>query len=293
MLDPLDELERLLGKTTKDFALALLQIGDAMARKAGVGAERAVEILAELLTRKMAGADMLGRRRALLEADEARGGRNKTSGTGPSSVEVPMVVFDEAVWDMVTRRPELARNAAEVARVYQRHGFAAARAAEIEVSQRVQRAIQKGMVEGWGVDKGEKTLEEIADWSRAYAETVYRTNCTSAYTAGRFRQAESGDVNDVIGAIEFNAVGDANTRPNHKAADGTIAPPGDAIWSRISPPLGYNCRCGIRLVSRFELLRRGLLRDGMVLRSVPASINRAGPDPGFIAIRPDRRIYAA
>jgi SPP1 gp7 family putative phage head morphogenesis protein len=147
------------------------------------------------------------------------------------------------------------------------------------------------MQEGVDVRQGSEIVQRLGDWSRAYADTVYRTNLTSAYTAGRFRQQEG--VSDVIGAFGFRSRRDDSTRPNHRAAEGLIAPPHDIIWERLSPPLGYNCRCSLRLVSRFELERLGLLRDGRVMRFEPATLAQAGPDKGFLSVRPDRRIYAA
>ena len=132
----------------------------------------------------------------------------------------------------------------------------------------------------------------MGDFTRAYSETVYRTNLTSAFAAGRFKQVESEEVRRVTPAFEFDAIDDAAVRPNHAAADGLIAAVNDPVWSRISPPLGHNCRCGLRLVDRFELKRRGLLRGFSVTPYFPPNFREAKPDDGFTkGGRPDGQIY--
>lgn len=294
MLDPIEELARLLGWTSKEVPEQLLRLVDASAKGLTGIAQDALNALAGLFARKLASADMLGRYRLVLEAEDARGGKRKIA---PTETYVPprpaKPVFDEAVVDIISRRPELARSAAAVQEVYKRHGFACAQATSLEVSRRVQKEILTGIQEGVDLRHGTEVVERLTGWTQAYSETVYRTNLTSAYTAGRFQQANSADVNDVIGAFGFQSRNDADTRPNHRAAHGLIAPTNDSIWDRLSPPLGYRCRCQIRLVSRFDLERRGLIRDGRIMRFEPAGLSAAGPDPGFISIRPDRRIYAA
>jgi SPP1 gp7 family putative phage head morphogenesis protein len=177
--------------------------------------------------------------------------------------------------------------------VYQRHGFAVAYSTKVEVTQKVQALVAKGDEEGWDVAEGGRAIAELGGWSQAYSETVFQTNLANAYTAGRFRQVDTPELGNVIGAFKFRTRRDSNVRPNHAAAEGLIASPDDEIWDRLAPPLGFRCRCGLAIVTFFELKRLGLLKNGRVLRWSPPLINQAKRDKGFIGSRPDRRIYAA
>lgn len=159
---------------------------------------------------------------------------------------------------------------------------------------RVQQAVAELGVAGTRPEKAKKILAKIAPFSEAYAETVYRTNLATAYTAGRFRQAQDPDVEAITPAFEYTPVGDSSTRHNHLAARGLLASIKDGIWDRFSPPMGFNCRCDLRLVDRFELeSRRLLLRNGQVKRYVPSGFGEAHPDKGFRVSRTDRRVNFA
>jgi SPP1 gp7 family putative phage head morphogenesis protein len=297
MLDALEEFNRLADRSARKVEAAVFRLMNAAAENSWSGRRDAVEQLGSAMAGQMASADMLGRNRILIEADNARGGERKAGKSAFAMTFVPermaFPVYDEAVEDLIVRKPELARTAEQVALVYARHGFALAKADELTIVDRVQKAIAAGISEGLGVRQGGELVEGLGDWGRAYAETVYHQNMANAYTAGRFMQANSEDVKDVIGAFEFRSRQDAATRPNHFAAHGTIAPTNDAVWALISPPLGFRCRCQLRMVSRFELERLGLLRQGRVEHVLPPTIHAAGPDPGFLGGRPDRRIYGA
>ena len=79
---------------------------------------------------------------------------------------------------------------------------------------------------------------------------------------------------EIVGAMEYNAMSDPETRPNHWAAHGMIASVNDPIWVKLKPPLGYNCRCQTNLVDKFTLDRMGLIKPtGEVTRGW-----RTGPD---------------
>ena len=62
--------------------------------------------------------------------------------------------------------------------------------------------------------------------------------------------------------------------------DGVILTSRNPAWRRLAPPLDYNCRCRVDLVSRFELEDLGRIRpDGSVIESaIPVG---AGPAEGF------------
>jgi len=212
----------------------------------------------------------------------------------PTQNVLPRVTFAEAVEDMVTRSPTTIRNAAErtatnISKLYgEGRVVAFAKSAEQAVTDRVQSLIAEAIANGTeeaAVGKMIKTTvaqirKDTADWSEAYARMAFRTNLNTAVTAGRFRQAQDPDIAAVIPAFRFDAVGDADTRDNHGAADGLIFSVGNPVWNTIAPPLGYQCRCQVTLMTTPQLRRMGRLNpDGSVKEStLPSS---AHPDEGF------------
>ncbi len=119
---------------------------------------------------------------------------------------------------------------------------------------------------GKAIEKGlptDKILEDIRDaleeQTKTYADTVWRTNLSTAHNAGRQRQAK--EFPDFIVGFEFSATHDSSARKNHLAADGLRAPVEHEVWDFFTPPLGYNCRCVIRQITRPEAERKGWLDD--------------------------------
>lgn len=170
---------------------------------------------------------------------------------------VPVVVFAEAVRDLEERNPvgaaELKRAGLEVEDVYGAlqtpeglyypHGFALARAADVEVAAAVRERLIAGMSRGTPTPEVVEELTTTWEWPRAYAETVVRTNFNTATTAGRFLEAERVNASGIHVGLRFETAGDSNVRAGHKALDGLVARVDDPVWDRWSPPGGFNCRC--------------------------------------------------
>lgn len=286
--------------------------------------------MADLIRRTQAYADTLGRRRALLELDAAMA-QAKVGEAVPVQFAsrtgtplMPNTPFGEALGDLLSREPRLAESAQLVEQVYSRdHGLAIAKAMTIEVVKKVKSVIQSvftgaikaGRFEpGMGVpDVRKLAVEEIREaallqqtepFSRAYAETVYRTNLNTAYTAGRFQQAAEPEMRQVMPAFEYNAIHDGDVRrgrdqdqyapgmaENHLALDGVIASTGSTIWQTYAPPNGYNCRCSLRLVSVFELRDRGIIRSLDDRIPEPKGLDPTWVHPNFRGGRPDQKLY--
>lgn len=313
------ELDQLLSRSTDLFAEGVMRLVRSVAR-AGERAG-ALEYMSKLIGQSMTLADLLGRRRLLLEMDAYVRSHGKSREAAMTAavrgcvtgdvlfvdddapfhevlvfVETPVVPhipFDEAIRNIITREPRLARSGKEVADLYaSRHAFAMAKSTELTVTTWVQNYIDKTLRDGASVPEASEIIAEAGDFSRAYAETVYRTNVATAYAAGRFEQANDDDVAEVIGAFELETAGDLDVRKNHKAAEGLVAPQNHHIWNTFSCPLGYNCRCSLRFVTWDELKRRGLVDDkGHAVVYYPPGFAAAHPDPGFGNGRPDIRVY--
>ena len=72
-----------------------------------------------------------------------------------------------------------------------------------------------------------------------YLETVYRTNITAAYNAGRWAQIKRNK--DIIKYLRYIAIDDERTTPICRALNGTTLPADDPFWKKYTPPLHFNC----------------------------------------------------
>lgn len=109
-------------------------------------------------------------------------------------------------------------------------------------------------------------------------ETIFRTNNTAAYTAGRLEQIEHPDVAQEFQWLQYNAVLDGATRPNHAAMNGRVYRADNPIWDEWMPPNGFNCRCSVTPVAQQDISEEELI----VRRAAPrVGGNPARPDPGF------------
>jgi SPP1 gp7 family putative phage head morphogenesis protein len=270
---------------------------------------------ADSVTTAQAIADMLGRRRYLLEANYAL----KTGLTAPSGQVVlrnepriiPNVPFAEAIEALAQRLPvgiddqlvsglfgtgpdgEL--NPKDFARAVQRVyseslGFALAKSADQVITSRVRDLIMTSLKEGKPIRNSVDAIDALGDWSRGYAGTVYRTNLANAYSAGRFQVATRPSIRRVAPALQFVTQRDNSVRDGHAALDGIIAGVDDPFWMEWTPPLSYNCRCSLRLVPFSRAKSAGvILTDNRVrpVRAIPAG---AAKEPGF-GRRPDIAVY--
>lgn len=297
MITGKEELERWLDKHSRLFEDAVKRM--AWARFQGTWKDRMRERknMATLIQHTMILADMRGRKRVLMEVnalDRSAKFAAKTPPLQPTGDKTPLssLSFREAIDDILSRDPKLAEGYREVTRLYNEgHVFALARAAEGNVDDRLAmwrtKEVQKALVEveraGKGIDEFGEMMQEIGPWSKWYADVLYRTNISNAVSNGRFAQALDEDVQEVAPALELVGVSDDRERPNHAAAMGFTATAKDPRWSIIRPPLGYNCRHGVNLISKGDLERRGLFKNGEVIPYIPPNFHEAHPDPGFKA----------
>ena len=313
----IDDLWGMMHRATGLYTAALQDVAEASLSDDPNQSRLAVERLADLLWHTLVLSELLGRRRMLLEADAVRDRNNHNDGMvlfarireeGPLKWEiesdvpmVPEVPFEEAIEDLVNRQPRIIDQSVidrfppgtprykMIQDIYSRDkAFAMALSNEEHVTKRMQKQIEGMFREGVSVEtargqlKKKAILDGMKDYTEAYGETVYRTSLNTSFSRGLREMANDPAVQSVIGAFEYEAVADPDTRPNHRAADGIIASTHDPIWDSMTPPLGYNCRCSLRLVDRLELEERGMLDGGMVVSNASdARFSDAHPDEGF------------
>lgn len=297
---PVDELDALQEASIAELVELMARVGVSHVRGDGRFGQGAAYQLGQVLGETMAAAALFGRRRLLLEADAAtKPAAFAKRRARPRVPFLPDVPFREAINDILEREPRLAPGWRRTQEVYTSGGFAAARAASEQIAAKIQEIVETATRRGTSQDLVERRIlaalrsgDEAAardlginpaGWSRAYADTVFRTLTASSYARGRREQAEDPAIRRVMGGWRYAAVHDGDARPNHLKADGVVAAFDDPIWEQLSPPLGYRCRCSLEIVTRAELRARGVIdRAGNVLTYVSAP-DGAGPDPRFVA----------
>lgn len=279
MMSAHKELDQFLDKKATLFTDGLLNLVMAY-WGTGKSIPEARKEFAELISNTMVLADLNGRKRLYMEYDHAKNKASRFADLPDSTPLAPTLTFDEAVDDLLKREPRLAQSAAEVSRLYSTEKvFAMARAAELHITQRAQEAIGEFLKSNGPTEALSKTIQEIGPFSQAYADTVFRTNVANAYNQGRITQADDPELADIIVGFRYDGVDDWRTRDNHRAGFGTIAPTDDPLWNTFRPPNGYNCRCSLEFVSRFEAERLGLWKDDKLVPRYTSS--HLHPDPGF------------
>lgn len=281
MKPAIDELGSLESSKVVILTKALANLAMAELKNDPIAIERAQNELADMLAEAQAMADMLGRRRLIIEAEKA---------AGRKLYNLMPVPFVEAIESVIQRIPALANTYEQVRELYRQGAFALVRSSSMAITKHVQSVITAAAMDGVTREVAVNEIVEAlgsnrwdrpgAAYLRSYSDTVFRTATATAYSEGRIKQAEDPAVRRVIGAWRYDATLDGDVRPNHRAADGFIAALDDPIWDRLKPPMGYNCRCALALVPRSVAYRAGVIsEDGVILyQQAPVGAFR---DPGF------------
>lgn len=114
-------------------------------------------------------------------------------------------------------------------------------------------SVDRAIAEGKSLDAFRKDFEaavERHDWrgwtgeettgGRAWrTRTIYRTNCSTSYAAGRRAQLVAGNFAFWV----YRHGGSAEPRPEHLALDGIALPPDHPFWDTFFPPSDWGCSC--------------------------------------------------
>lgn len=99
----------------------------------------------------------------------------------------------------------------------------------------------------------EKFLSDVEEIEKSYNQnwlrSEYNTAVSSGESAARWKQYEAQSEDTGLSFLQYDAVRDQRTRPEHAALDGVVYAIGDKFWDTWMPPNGWNCRCDIRLVA--------------------------------------------
>ena len=145
------------------------------------------------------------------------------------------------------------------------HSFTIAGAPSVDFVKDMQAALVNNIEQGLTIADFRKKFDAIVkDYGWSYngkrgwrTKVIYQTNMRSARMAALWQQIQANK--DVAPYLEYVAVMDSRTRPQHKAWDGTVLPVDDDFWSTHYPPNGWNCRCTVTQRSQASLTRQGKL----------------------------------
>ncbi len=132
--------------------------------------------------------------------------------------------------------------------------FTVAKLTGLDAIERVKEKLVKALEEGktlkeWVEELGEDGILKSVGFHQSnpwYLETVFRTNISTAYNAGRLIQFSR--FKDKIKYLEYVAIDDNRTTPICRRLDGTRLPPDDPFWATYTPPNHFNCRSTVRAI---------------------------------------------
>ncbi len=132
-------------------------------------------------------------------------------------------------------------------------GFMVAGAQKADLLMDLAVATDRAVTEGKSLEAFRKDFRSIVEkhgwhgWTgedskggRAWrTRTIYRTNASTSYAAGRRAQLLSGDFPFWV----YRHGGSQEPRPEHVAFDGLFLPPTHDFWTIFSPPSDWGCSC--------------------------------------------------
>lgn len=101
---------------------------------------------------------------------------------------------------------------------------------------------------------GEKQTVELGTPRRI--KKIFNCNMTSAYAVGRYK--EQMENVDVAPYLQYVAILDGRTRPEHRAMNGKVFRYDDPIWNTMYPPNGWNCRCLVTQLTNGDVRRKNI-----------------------------------
>lgn len=145
--------------------------------------------------------------------------------------------------------------------------FTVAKMTNVQLLKDTKETLQTAVKEGWSGQRTQRELKnmfqakgwwgkkEITDpktgdtkeiqlGSPRRVRTIYRQNIQSAYNAGRYLE-QLEDV-DFAPYLQYMAILDERTRPEHRALHEKTFKYDDPFWSSFYPPNGWGCRCFVR-----------------------------------------------
>lgn len=159
--------------------------------------------------------------------------------------------------------------------------FTVAKVMRMDILQDIRDMIQKSLDDGITFQQFKKELEprlkakgwwgkkmimdadgkasEVQLGSPYRLKTIYQTNLQTAYNAGRWK----GQMDNVDNRpyLQYVAILDSRTRPQHRALHGKVFKYDDPFWNTHYPPLGFRCRCRVRALTTEQAEKAGISKS--------------------------------
>jgi SPP1 gp7 family putative phage head morphogenesis protein len=163
--------------------------------------------------------------------------------------------FEEAINALRARLPVTPEDFQQFEAALRFRAFTAARLAEEDAITRLQSVLTEALEQGESLTGFIERVgaDDILERSMfgpqepKYFETVYRTNATTAYNAGRRQQIQ--DTSGVEHLVYVTII-DQRTTSICRGYDGIRRPADDPIWDQITPPNHFSCRSTVRAIYR-------------------------------------------
>jgi len=108
---------------------------------------------------------------------------------------------------------------------------------------------EKGYLKGF--DKFVKEARTVYDvYNVNYLETERSTAISQADSAAKWQDFEAEK--ETFPLLQYKAIMDDNTRPEHAALNGITLPVNDTFWNSCNAPNGFNCRCELIQIRSME-----------------------------------------
>lgn len=157
--------------------------------------------------------------------------------------------------------------------------FSSAVIKDAELSEAVKESLAQALERGDSLETWRKSASSVFDnlgYTRLngyQSRFIWRNETALAFGAGQFAKLQ--DVSSRYPYWEYSTAHDDRVRPAHRLLNGKIFAASDKqFW----PPIGWNCRCTIILISRRQAEKRGLIKPDTV---TPEMITQLG-DAEFI-----------
>lgn len=118
---------------------------------------------------------------------------------------------------------------------------------------------------GWLKELDDKALGRRVD-------LIFDTNLRVSRAVGKWNRIQASKA--LLPYLQYRAVGDERTRPEHRALDRILLPVDHPFWKWHFPPLGFGCRCIVSQLSRSQAARAGPVTDEA---TVQAAVDACGP----------------
>lgn len=265
-----------VAKITEDAVTRLARLANPL-QAASLFTMEERQALSEALASTLATADLLGRSRTHIRAEQVRrkaGGFKFSEPTSfqrfdddpaPEAARVSALPPSRALEYFASLVPTITVAPTYAADVAGR-AFTLAGVTETNILQRVKDVIQGRLETGQAFRAAPMDIQRVLDDAGVstrnpqYSEMVFRTNMIQSYNRGSMDSMRDPDVAEIFPAWQYHGIRDGRQRLQHQAHFGRYFPK-DVDFDSVRDHFydgefsGYNCRCTLSPVSKYEWKR--------------------------------------